>query len=238
MALEDPIVSLSPAARFRIEGGEVSAAPGTVSEVSGVSAVPGMVGQAIRLQGGKAVAKGVANFSSDRDMTIVAWLRCLPEVGSRRIIGRQNGNTLVAMQVTAGGQPRLELRSTVGNYSLSLTGNKRVDDGEWHLVAAVVRKKYNALGLDTRGVDTFLWIDGVQNSQGYFMPGIFGATPNYGMNTDVILGQAAGGTSAFTGDIQTAAVSATAASDSVLRAMWAERPEVTGGFTGWGIILG
>lgn len=238
MALEDPIIGLSPAARFRVADGEVSAAPGAVDVVSGVSVVPGLSGEALRLERGRVTAKSVANFSADRAMTIVAWIRCLPEVGARRVISRENGTTLVSLQITAGGQPRLELRSTVGNYSISLTGSKRVDDGEWHLVAAVVRKKYNALGLDTRGIDTYLWIDGVQNNQGYFTPGLFGSTPNFGMSTDVILGQAAGGTLAFTGDIQTAAVSATAASDSVLRAMWTERPEVTGGFTGWGIILG
>ncbi|NWO04226.1 MAG: hypothetical protein HLX50_00550 [Alteromonadaceae bacterium] len=202
-----------------------------------MSVVPGLEGDAIRFNRGRVSAWAVRNFSADREMTVVAWVRCLPEVGARRIIGRENGGTLVALQVTAGGQPRFELRSTVGNYIMNATGTTRIDDGEWHLVAGVTRKRYNGFGSDTRGLSYFLWIDGELDAQGYMTPGIFGATPNFGMTTDVVLGQGARGDLAFTGDIQTAAVAEGAANNALLRQMWSERPAASGGTTGWGIVL-
>lgn len=237
MSIHEPIISLSPAARFYVAGGDVSVTPGSLGTVEGVSVVPGLQGDAMRFARGRVSAWAVPDFSSDREMTVVAWVRCLPEVGARRIIGRENGGTMVALQVTAGGQPRFELRSTVGNYIMNVTGNTRIDDGEWHLVAGVTRKRFNGLGLDTRGLDYYLWIDGELNGQGYMTPGIFGATPDFGMTTDVVLGQAARGSLAFTGDIQTAAVARGAANNALLRQMWAGRPASSGGTTGWGIVL-
>lgn len=237
MSIHEPIISLPPATRFHVAGGDISVTPGSLGAVEGVSVVPGLQGDAIRFDKGRVEAKQVANFSSDREMTVVAWVRCLPEVGARRIIGRENGGTMVALQVTAGGQPRFELRSTVGNYIMNATGTTRIDDGEWHLVAGVTRKRFNGLGLDTRGLDYYLWIDGELNNQGYMTPGIFGATPNFGMTTDVVLGQGARGDLAFTGDIQAAAVAEGAANNALLRQMWAGRPASSGGTTGWGIVL-
>lgn len=237
MSIHEPIISLPPAARFHVAGGDVAVSPGTLGAVEGVSVVPGLQGDAIRFDRGRVEAKQVSNFSSDREMTVVAWVRCLPEVGARRIIGRENGGTLVGLQVTAGGQPRFELRSTVGNYVMSVTGNTRIDDGEWHLVAGVTRKRYNGLGLDTRGLSYYLWIDGELDNQGYMTPGIFGATPDFGMTTDVVLGQADRGALAFTGDIQTAAVAKGGSNNALLRQMWSARPASTGGTTGWGIVL-
>lgn len=237
MSIHVPIIELEPAARFHVAGGDVAVTPGTLGAVEGVTAVPGLQGDAIRFAKGRVEAKQVSNFSSDREMTVVAWVRCLPEVGARRIIGRENGGTMVALQVTAGGQPKFELRSTVGNYVMSVTGSTRIDDGEWHLVAGVTRKRFNGLGLDTRGLSYFLWIDGELDNQGYMTPGIFGATPDFGMTTDVVLGQGARGDLAFTGDIQTAAVASGAANNALLRQMWTARPSSTGGTTGWGIVL-
>ena len=238
MSIHEPIISLSPAARFHVAGGDVAVAPGQLGTAQNVSVVPGLEGDAIRFDGGRVSAWAVPNFSPDREMTVVAWVRCLPEIGARRIIGRENGGTMVALQVTAGGQPRFELRSTVGNYIMNATGTTRIDDGEWHLVAGVTRKRFNGLGLDTRGLTYYLWIDGELNNQGYMTPGIFGATPNFGMTTDVVLGQGARGDLAFTGDIQTAAVAEGAANNALLRQMWSERPASSGGTTGWGIVLG
>lgn len=238
MSIHVPIIALPPAARFYVAGGDVAVTPGALGAVEGVSVVPGLQGDAIRFNGGRVEATQVADFSSDREMTVVAWVRCLPDVGARRVIGRENGGTQVALQVTAGGQPKFELRSTVGNYIVSVTGTTRVDDGDWHLVVAVVRKRFNGLGLDTRGVSLNLWVDGELNNQASLTPGLFGATPNFGMTTPVVLGQAARGALAFTGDIQTAAVSATPASSALVREMWAERPASRGGSTGWGIVIG
>lgn len=237
MSIHDPIIELQPAARFRVDDGSISATPGSLGTAQGVSVVPGLEGEAIRFNRGRVSAWAVSNFSYDREMTVVAWVRCLPEVGARRIIGRENGGTMVALQVTAGGQPKFELRSTVGNYVMSVTGSTRIDDGEWHLVAGVTRKRFNGLGLDTRGLSYFLWIDGELDNQGYMTPGIFGATPDFGMTTDVVLGQGTRGDLAFTGDIQTAAVAEGAANNALLRQMWTARPASTGGTTGWGIVL-
>ena len=238
MSIHEPIISLSPAARFHVADGDVAVTPGSLGTVQNVSVVPGLEGAAMRFNGGRVEATQVANFSSDREMTVVAWVRCLPEIGARRVIGRENGGTQVALQVTAGGHPKFELRSTVGNYIVSVTGTTRVDDGDWHLVVAVVRKRFNGLGLDTRGVSLNLWVDGELNNQASLTPGLFGVTPNFGMTTPVVLGQAARGALAFTGDIQTAAVSATPASSALVREMWAERPASRGGSTGWGIVIG
>ena len=238
MSIHEPIISLPPAARFYVAGGDVAVTPGTLGAVEGVSVVPGLQGDAMRFDGGRVAATQVANFSSDREMTVMAWVRCLPSVGARRVIGRENGGTMVALQVTAGGQPKFELRSTVGNYIVPVTGTTRVDDGDWHLVVAVARKRFNGLGLDTRGVNLNLWIDGELNNQAALTPGLFGSTPNFGMTTPVVLGQAERGALAFTGDIQTAAVSSTPASSALVRQMWAGRPASSGGTTGWGIVIG
>lgn len=237
MSIHEPIISLPPAARFHVAGGDIAVTPGDLGSVEDVSVVPGLQGDAMRFSRGHVSASGVANFSADREMTVVAWVRCLPAVGARRVIGRENGGTMVALQVTAGGQPKFELRSTVGNYIVSVTGTTRIDDGEWHLVAAVTRKRFNGLGLDTRGVDINLWVDGELNNQASLTPGLFGSTPNFGMSTPIILGQGARGDLAFTGDIQTAAVSSTPASSALVRQMWVGRPASTGGDTGWGIVL-
>lgn len=238
MSIHDPIIELQPAARFRVADGSISATPGSLGKVEDVSIVPGLEGEAMRFTRGRVSAWAVANFSYDREMTVAAWVRCLPEVGARRIIGRENGGTMVALQVTAGGHPKFELRSTVGNYIVPVTGTTRIDDGDWHLVVAVARKRFNGLGLDTRGVSLNLWIDGELDNQASLTPGLFGATPDFGMATDVVLGQAARGSLAFTGDIQTAAVSSTPASSALVRKMWAERPASSGGSTGWGIVIG
>lgn len=238
MSIHDPIIALQPAARFHVADGVIAATPGSLGTAQDVSVVPGLEGDAMRFARGRVSAWAVANFSYDREMTVLAWVRCLPDVGARRVIGRENGGTMVALQITAGGQPKFELRSTVGNYIVSVTGTTRIDDGDWHLVVAVVRKRFNGLGLDTRGVSLNLWVDGELNNQASLTPGLFGATPDFGMATDVVLGQGARGDLAFTGEIQTAAVSATPASSALVRQMWAERPASSGGSTGWGIVIG
>lgn len=238
MSIHEPIISLPPAARFYVAGGDIAVTPGQLGTVQDVSVVPGLQGDAMRFAGGRVSAGGVANFSADREMTVAAWVRCLPEVGARRIIGRENGGTMLALQITAGGQPKFELRSTVGNYIVPVTGTTRIDDGEWHLVVAVTRKRFNGLGLDTRGVYLDMWVDGELNNQASLTPGLFGSTPNFGMTTDVVMGQAERGALAFTGDIETAAVSATPASSALVREMWAGRPASGGGTTGWGIVIG
>lgn len=239
MAVDELFSSAGPVVRVVARNGAPAVLDsGTISSSSGVAATAGMDAQALRFSPGVVRVSGVGNVTADRAFTVFAWVRTQPSGTKQRIIGRENGSTGIGLSVTSAGFPQFELRSTNGGWSVTVPGATRVDDGKWHLLVAVVMNRRGFLSIDTGGVDVVLYVDGEVAKTGYIDPGLFGASVELGMGTNVILGEDASGAARFVGDVQVAGIGGVAVTSSQVASMWEGRPVAKKAADGWGIILG
>lgn len=239
MAIDEMFSAAGPVVRVVARNGAPAVLDsGTIASSTGVAATPGMDTPALRFAPGSVRVSGVGNVTADRAFTVFAWVRTRPSGAKQRIIGRENGSTGIGLNVTSAGVPQFELRSTNGGWNVSVPGATRVDDGAWHLLVAVVMNRRGFLSLDTGGVDVVLYEDGEVSKTGYIDPGVFGASVELGMGTNVIVGEDAAGAARFVGDIQVAGLGGTAVNAGQVASMWAARPVVKKAADGWGVILG
>lgn len=238
MTIAESIEALNPAFLLRAnpEGpGVLAPRPVTATNVT---AVPGIDEPAMHFDGAAVIAAEEPDFMAEREFSLFAWIRVAPSDSQRRIIGRENGRTGVTLSVDADGTAVIRWSTTSGNYSYTRRSATRVDDGEWHFIAATFAKRYTTLGFDTRGVNYRLYVDGVSEQLHYFQPGLFGSTVNLSMTSDVVIGRSAARTQELVGDVQAVGYFDRTLPAAEVRAMWQARPTVDDSGIGWGILAG
>lgn len=212
--------------------GLAGAGPGHTLVVGSLDIAPGLGGRnAVRLTTGHLKVTGVPNFT-DTDSTIEAWVRIPLGYTSRIIFTRLNGSTEVSLTVDADGRPNVAVASTAGPYRVTLHSPVRIDDGQWHQMAVVIKRGQASV------VNVSLVVDGTVVASGQMNPGLFGAAPQLGMTTDVHIGGRGVNSGRMRGDLLVVAVRSQAVAVSTLAARWASRPMGSAATTGWGIILG
>lgn len=210
---------------------------GAVIPSESVQYVDGLGGEVFRLVDSDVLVTGVTDFTRNRSFTIAAWFRGDPLWSTRRVVGRENGGTSVTLSVGRHGQAQAVVSSTAGNYTATLTGQSRVDDGRWHLLVLRARQQL-VFGADIGGVDFELWVDDSSVRSGWIRPGVFGTRPQLGMSTPLIVGRSASGSAAVQADIGPVAAWEATMSDDYLGRVWRSRPEERRGAVGWGIVMG
>lgn len=237
MTLLDAINVLDPTTTVWVDTDGIHAAGGTATPTSDAQIIDGLDGRVLRLLDADVTVTGAPDFSPNRAFTLMAWVRCEPRAAGRRIIGRQNGATLLSLDLNRGGNPAATVSSTAGSWSVTMTGNLRVDDGRWHLLTLRGTPQL-VVGVDVGGIELSLDVDGVSVRTGYIRPGLFGRRPVFSMTTPIILGRSNAGSSPLHGDLGPSAVWSRRLTDSEIRTVWSVRPEESTGFTGWGIRMG
>ena len=238
MTVAADLAALSPTLLVTAEGGSPRASNGVLSH-TGVTVVPGLGGQVLRVADGEVRVTLVPDVTANRRFTFLAWFRGTPRASTRRLVGRENGSTWVLLEVGSDGLPAVRVASTQGGWSIRVPGGTRVDDGQWHLVAATgtVRTTLGGL-LDTGGVNVDLWVDDALTRSGYIDPGLFGQPVDLRMTGPVVLGRSAGGSSPLHGDLGPVALYPRALSAATLAGLWDGRPDTQAAYSGWGIPLG
>lgn len=237
MSLVERVRGLRPVVLVSASGGSAVSSVGSVASSGTVSVVPGLGNEALRLVQAEVLVSGVPDFTGDRGFSLMVWVRCQPGIGSRRVVGRENGETRVFIEINQQGQPVATITSAVGGYTTALTSPSRVDDGSWHML--VLRSSpQQLLGVDLGGTNLSLWVDGAQVRKGWIQPGLFGRWPDLSLSTGLVLGRSASGGSALDGDVGLVAGFSSVLSDTVLRSVWGEKPVDRVASSGWGVCLG
>lgn len=124
--------------------------------LSGVTWVPGVVGQALKFNGWASVDLGDVYDLGTADRTISLWFRASSNRWSEALLskGTSIGNSVQTIYLRRG---KLKARVVMGGTRFTLTSNRSVADGQWHHVALVIdrdaRMRLYLDGKEERSVD-------------------------------------------------------------------------------------
>lgn len=237
MSVLEAMQALRPTLLVWAEGDQPKSNTGVLTH-QGAQVVPGLDGQVVRLTDADMTVTGVPDVSGDRSFSVAAWFRGIPHQATRTVVSRVNGSTHFVLEVGRDGLPAGLLASTAGNYRIRVPGDRRVDDGQWHLLAMVgwVRRTGGVLNFDTGGINLDMWVDQDWSRSGYIDPGLFGLPPRLGMTSPVVIGRHLGG-SPLQGDVGPVAVYNTKLGEGSLSSLWSAYQGHRTSFTGWGIAM-